>query len=112
MRVGVVDLGTNTTRLLVADVEDGHVNVVERRTKVTRLGEGVDRTGEFAPAALERTFAAVDEFVAIFLGVREQILRHFALDNILAHVALEAVRFHLQEIDDAFVRANLQRWLS
>jgi exopolyphosphatase/guanosine-5'-triphosphate,3'-diphosphate pyrophosphatase len=54
MRVAVVDIGTNTTRVLVADVEDGHVKEVERRTKVTRLGEGVDSTGRLADAAIDR----------------------------------------------------------
>src|SRR4051794_31967581 len=41
-RVAAIDLGTNATRLLVADVEDGHVGEVLRRTRITRLGEGVD----------------------------------------------------------------------
>jgi exopolyphosphatase/guanosine-5'-triphosphate,3'-diphosphate pyrophosphatase len=40
MRVGAVDLGTNSTRLLVADVEDGEVTEVVRRLVITRLGEG------------------------------------------------------------------------
>ena len=40
MRVGVVDIGTNSTRLLAADVDGGRVREVERRTRVTRLGEG------------------------------------------------------------------------
>src|SRR5919108_282325 len=47
-RIGVVDLGTNSTRLLVADVDDGAVTEVERRTVVTRFGEGVDATGRLA----------------------------------------------------------------
>src|SRR6266516_662040 len=42
MRVGAVDLGTNSTRLLVADVGDGHIEEVARRLRITRLGEGVD----------------------------------------------------------------------
>ena len=44
MRVAAVDLGTNSTRLLVADVDDGGVTEVVRRLAITRLGEGVDRT--------------------------------------------------------------------
>jgi exopolyphosphatase/pppGpp-phosphohydrolase len=43
-RVAVVDIGTNSTRLLVAEV-DGAVRKLDRRTIITRLGEGVDRTG-------------------------------------------------------------------
>lgn len=54
VRVAVVDTGTNTTRLLVADVADGRLVEVARRTTITRLGEGVDRTGQLAEAALDR----------------------------------------------------------
>jgi exopolyphosphatase/guanosine-5'-triphosphate,3'-diphosphate pyrophosphatase len=53
-RVGVVDLGTNSTRLLVADVEDGVVSEVERRLTITRLGEGVDERRLLLPTALAR----------------------------------------------------------
>ncbi len=54
MRVGVVDLGTNSTRLLVADVEDGTVREVDRRLVITRLGEGVDERRKLLPTALAR----------------------------------------------------------
>jgi exopolyphosphatase/guanosine-5'-triphosphate,3'-diphosphate pyrophosphatase len=54
MRVGVVDLGTNSTRLLVADVEDGRVEEVERALRVTRLGEDVDARRKLLPTALAR----------------------------------------------------------
>ena len=49
MRVGVVDLGTNSTRLLVADVEDGDVREVERELAITRLGEDVDARRRLLP---------------------------------------------------------------
>lgn len=62
MRVAVVDLGTNSTRLLVADVEDGRLAEVERRTRVTRLGEGVDASGVLAEAAVERVLTAVGDY--------------------------------------------------
>ena len=62
MRVAVVDIGTNTTRLLVADVTDGQVSEVERRTTITTLGEGLDATGRLADAAMERVTAAVAEY--------------------------------------------------
>jgi exopolyphosphatase/guanosine-5'-triphosphate,3'-diphosphate pyrophosphatase len=65
MRVAVVDLGTNTTRVLVADVDDGHVHELERRTKVTRLGEGVDSTGRLADGAVERVTQTLTEYKAI-----------------------------------------------
>ena len=53
-RVGVVDLGTNSTRLLVADVEDSSVSEVERRLEITRLGEGVDARHMLLPEAIAR----------------------------------------------------------
>jgi exopolyphosphatase/guanosine-5'-triphosphate,3'-diphosphate pyrophosphatase len=62
MRVAVVDIGTNTTRVLVADVEDGAVAEVERRTTVTRLGEGVDANGKLADAAIERVSKVLAEY--------------------------------------------------
>ena len=62
MRIAVVDLGTNSTRLLVADVEDGRVHELDRRTSITRLGEGVDATGRLAPGAIERVFAALGDY--------------------------------------------------
>jgi exopolyphosphatase/guanosine-5'-triphosphate,3'-diphosphate pyrophosphatase len=65
MRVAVVDLGTNTTRVLVADVEDGRVRELERRTKVTRLGEGVDSTGQLADGAIERVTQTLDDYKAL-----------------------------------------------
>jgi exopolyphosphatase/guanosine-5'-triphosphate,3'-diphosphate pyrophosphatase len=60
MRVAVVDIGTNSTRLLIADVgPDGAVTDVDRRTTITRLGQGVDKTGLLANEAMERVFAAL-----------------------------------------------------
>jgi exopolyphosphatase/guanosine-5'-triphosphate,3'-diphosphate pyrophosphatase len=53
-RVGVVDLGTNSTRLLVADVEDSSVSELDRRLEITRLGEGVDARGQLLPQAIAR----------------------------------------------------------
>jgi exopolyphosphatase/guanosine-5'-triphosphate,3'-diphosphate pyrophosphatase len=54
MRVAVVDLGTNSTRLLVADVDDGRVEEVSRRTEITRLGEGVDERRKLLPLPIAR----------------------------------------------------------
>lgn len=54
MRVAAVDLGTNTTRLLVADVEHGSVEEVVRREAITRLGESVDRRRRLLPTATAR----------------------------------------------------------
>jgi exopolyphosphatase/guanosine-5'-triphosphate,3'-diphosphate pyrophosphatase len=54
MRVAAVDLGTNATRLLVADVDGGDVREVIRHTRITRLGEGVDARGKLLPTAIAR----------------------------------------------------------
>jgi len=71
MRVGVLDLGTNSTRLLVAEVDDGRVTEVERDTRVTRLGEGVETTGRLSDAAIARVTDAV-------AGYRDALDRHGA----------------------------------
>jgi exopolyphosphatase/guanosine-5'-triphosphate,3'-diphosphate pyrophosphatase len=65
-RVAVVDIGTNSTRLLVADVADGHVEEVDRRTRVTRLGRGVDLSGNLATEAIEAVCEVVAEYVEIY----------------------------------------------
>jgi exopolyphosphatase/guanosine-5'-triphosphate,3'-diphosphate pyrophosphatase len=65
MRVAAIDCGTNSIRLLVADVADGRLTDVVRRMEIVRLGQGVDRTGRFADDALARTFAALDDYAAV-----------------------------------------------
>jgi exopolyphosphatase / guanosine-5'-triphosphate,3'-diphosphate pyrophosphatase len=66
LRVAVIDIGTNSTRLLIADVDPAtrRVEEVERRTTVTRLGQGVDHTGVLAPEAMERVTRALDDYRA------------------------------------------------
>jgi exopolyphosphatase/guanosine-5'-triphosphate,3'-diphosphate pyrophosphatase len=54
MRVAAIDLGTNATRLLIADVEDGRVEEVQRRTTITKLGEGVDARRRLLPVPVAR----------------------------------------------------------
>jgi exopolyphosphatase/guanosine-5'-triphosphate,3'-diphosphate pyrophosphatase len=61
-RVGAVDLGTNSTRLLVADVADGAVREVDRRLTITRLGEGVDERRLLLPTALARVRNALGDY--------------------------------------------------
>ena len=64
-RVAVVDIGSNSTRLLVADVgPDGPVSEVDRRSIVTRLGEGVDATGALGTAPVQRVYAVLEEYAA------------------------------------------------
>jgi exopolyphosphatase/guanosine-5'-triphosphate,3'-diphosphate pyrophosphatase len=62
MRVAVVDLGTNTTRVLIADIDEGRVHELDRRTTVTRLGEGVDSSGRLADGAIERVTKVLDGY--------------------------------------------------
>ena len=65
-RVAVIDIGTNSTRLLVADVTDGHVHELDRRTRVTRLGRGVDLSGNLATEAIEAVCEVIAEYVAAY----------------------------------------------
>jgi len=62
MRVAAIDLGTNTTRLLVADVADGRVDEVSRRTKITRLGEGVDSRHKLLPLPIARVRNCLSDY--------------------------------------------------
>ncbi|CAB4691860.1 MAG: hypothetical protein F2663_03835 [Actinobacteria bacterium] len=70
IRVGAVDLGTNSTRLLIADVDDGTVTPIVRRTVVTRLGEGVDARRILLPIAIARVRNTLVDFrrEAVALG--------------------------------------------
>ncbi len=70
-RVAAIDCGTNSVRLLVADVDGDRLVDVERRMEIVRLGQDVDRTGRLAPEALARTFAALASYA-------EDIHRHGA----------------------------------
>ena len=62
-RVAVIDIGTNSARLLVADVEGGSVSPVERRSRVTRLGRGVDLSGRLSAEAIEDACEAIGDYV-------------------------------------------------
>jgi exopolyphosphatase/guanosine-5'-triphosphate,3'-diphosphate pyrophosphatase len=59
-------MGTNSTRLLVADVEDGEVKELERRSTVTRLGRGVDTSRQLATEAIEDVVSAVGEYIKLY----------------------------------------------
>lgn len=81
MRVAAIDCGTNSIRLLIADVDlpgTGALTDVLRRMTVVRLGEGVDQTGEFSPAALQRTFLAVEEYAELIARHEAQTIRFVA----------------------------------
>ena len=62
MRVAAIDCGTNSIRLLIADVDGTNFREVSRDMEIVRLGQGVDKTGQFHPDAIARTLAAVDKY--------------------------------------------------
>src|SRR5262245_52467328 len=64
-RVAVVDIGSNSTRLLVADVVGERVSEVERQSRVTRLGRGVDLSGQLSVEAIEAACRAIADYMAI-----------------------------------------------
>lgn len=77
--VGGIDCGTNSIRLKIARVDKhGMHDIVPRELRVVRLGQGVDQTHQFAPEALERTYAAVREFAKILQEHPVQALRFVA----------------------------------
>lgn len=65
MRVAAIDCGTNTIRLLIADVDGHNFREVHRDMRVVRLGQGVDKSKAFAPEAIERTLQATAEYAAV-----------------------------------------------
>jgi exopolyphosphatase/guanosine-5'-triphosphate,3'-diphosphate pyrophosphatase len=79
----VVDIGTNSTRLLIAEVSGDHVEEIDRRTRVTRLGRGVDLAGNLSTEAIE----AVCEVLAEYVGA----YRELGVDTVDA-IATSAVR--------------------
>lgn len=100
-RVAAVDCGTNTIRLLVADIdkESGAQDSLLREMRIVRLGQGVDRTGRLADEALVRVFAAIDEYAAVIASFDVDAVRFVATsasrdaDN--ADVFAEGVRARL-----------------
>ena len=72
MRVAAIDIGTVTSRLLVADVDASGVRQVARQSAITNLGEGVDATGVLKPEAIERTVAQVAEYRRVIDGCAKE----------------------------------------
>lgn len=79
-RVAAVDCGTNSIRLLVADLDPatGELTELDRRMTIVRLGQGVDRTGRLADEALERTFAACREYAEVIRDLKAERTRFVA----------------------------------
>jgi exopolyphosphatase/guanosine-5'-triphosphate,3'-diphosphate pyrophosphatase len=94
-RVAAIDCGTNSIRLLIADITpeppdtervrgatdpavSGPLTDVTRQMHIVRLGEGVDRTGRLSPAALDRTMAALSEYAGLIAEARPEAIRMVA----------------------------------
>ena len=79
-RVAAVDCGTNSLRLLVADVDPGRAELTDviRRMEIVRLGQGVDETGRLAPEALARTMAVLQDYADVIAGSGAQAVRMVA----------------------------------
>lgn len=102
MRVAAIDCGTNSIRLLIADIGGTSFREVLRTMEIVRLGQGVDKTGEFHPDAIERTLAAVDLFAVEIArkGVqkirfcatsasRDATNRHLFIDGVKERLGIE-----------------------
>jgi len=63
-RVAAIDCGTNSIRLLIADITNGNFKEVVREMEIVRLGQGVDQNKSFHPDAIARTLSAVEKFSA------------------------------------------------
>jgi exopolyphosphatase/guanosine-5'-triphosphate,3'-diphosphate pyrophosphatase len=97
VRIAVIDLGTNSTRLLIGHVEGARVREVVRRTSVTRLGEGVDASGRLTDEAMQRVFDTLQDY--------RRLIDHHGAERVFA-LATSAVR----EADNAEdFRAELER---
>jgi exopolyphosphatase/guanosine-5'-triphosphate,3'-diphosphate pyrophosphatase len=77
-RVAAIDCGTNSIRLLVADVVDGVATELVREMRVVRLGQDVDATGRLAPEAIDRTLAATREYAEIMASLAPTRVRFCA----------------------------------
>jgi exopolyphosphatase / guanosine-5'-triphosphate,3'-diphosphate pyrophosphatase len=79
-RVAAVDCGTNSLRLLLADVDPARAVLTDvvRRMEIVRLGQGVDKTGRLAPEAVARTIAVLRDYAGIIAGSGAQAVRMVA----------------------------------
>lgn len=102
MRVAAIDCGTNSIRLLIADIDGSNFREVVRDMEIVRLGQGVDQTGQFHPDAIIRTLAAVDKFAAEIAkrgvekirfcatsATRDATNRHLFVDGVREHLGIE-----------------------
>ena len=102
MRVAAIDCGTNSIRLLIADIDENNFREVVRDMEIVRLGQGVDETGQFHPDAIARTLAAVDKFAAEIAkrgvekirfcatsATRDATNRHLFVDGVRERLGIE-----------------------
>jgi len=78
MRVAAIDCGTNSLRLLIADIEGNNLREVYRDMRIVRLGQGVDQNKAFAPEAVERTLVATQEYFDLIRAQDVQRIRFCA----------------------------------
>ena len=78
MRVAAIDCGTNSIRLLVADISGDNFREVARDMEIVRLGQGVDKTGQFDPAAIERTLKATRRYAEVIASKGVEKIRFCA----------------------------------
>jgi exopolyphosphatase/guanosine-5'-triphosphate,3'-diphosphate pyrophosphatase len=98
-RVAAVDIGTNSTRLLVADVEGAEVKAILRRAVVTRLGENVDASRRLAPAAVQRVHGVLARFATDVAAHR--VTRTLAVGTSAVRDAADGPAF-LDEVRERF----------
>ena len=102
MRVAAIDCGTNSIRLLIADIEGNNFREVVRDMEIVRLGQGVDQTGQFHPDAIARTLLAVDKFAVEIAkrgvekirfcatsATRDATNRHLFVDGVRERLGIE-----------------------
>ncbi|MEI6552019.1 MAG: Ppx/GppA phosphatase family protein, partial [Actinomycetes bacterium] len=102
MRVAAIDCGTNSIRLLIADIDGANFREVVRDMEIVRLGQGVDQTGQFHPDAVARTLLAVDKFAAEIAkrgvekirfcatsATRDATNRHLFVDGVRERLGIE-----------------------
>ena len=78
MRVAAIDCGTNSIRLLIADIHDGQFKEVHRQMEIVRLGQGVDKNKAFDPEAIERTLKVTGEYARVIAAKGVEAVRFCA----------------------------------
>ena len=78
MRVAAIDCGTNSIRLLIADIDGDNFREVHRDMEIVRLGQGVDATGKFDPEAIERTLVATRKYAEVIAAKGAEKVRFCA----------------------------------